>query len=119
MIYPAHDAPGATDLGQVIQGRSPGAVVTHFSNGLVHVLLRPGPGCEAARVDDEPPPPDSIHNPLLIVDGVPVTPREAAWELGHLDPAEVLRIVVVRDIASTAMYGTRGECGVIFLTTKR
>ncbi len=56
--------------------------------------------------------------PLLIIDGVPVTllPGE---ELTWLNPAEILHIDVLKDPAETSIYGARGANGVIVIRTKR
>ena len=55
--------------------------------------------------------------PLLVIDGVPVTllPGE---ELTWLDPAEILHIDVLKDPAETSIYGARGVHGVIVIRTK-
>lgn len=53
------------------------------------------------------------NSPLYIVDGVPV---ENA--LSILSPQEIQSIDVLKDAASTAIYGARGANGVILITTK-
>lgn len=53
---------------------------------------------------------------LIIVDGVPRPEGEP--QIG-LSPQDVARIEVLRDAASTAMYGFRGSQGVVLITTKR
>lgn len=57
----------------------------------------------------------SIQNgePLYIVDGVPQK------ENPNLNPDEVAKIEVLKDAASTAVYGARGANGVIIITTKK
>lgn len=54
----------------------------------------------------------TINNtsPLVIVDGVPSS-------IGHLNPAEIESMSVLKDAASTAIYGARGANGVIVVTT--
>lgn len=54
----------------------------------------------------------TINNtsPLIIVDGVP-------GGIGHLNPAEIESMTVLKDAASTAIYGARGANGVIVVTT--
>jgi len=53
-------------------------------------------------------------DPLIIVDG-------AAYESGwnNINPNDVESITVLKDAASTAIYGARGGNGVILITTKR
>jgi TonB-dependent SusC/RagA subfamily outer membrane receptor len=52
---------------------------------------------------------------LVIVDGVPRP--EGSPQIG-VSTSDVARIEVLRDAASTAMYGFRGGAGVILITTK-
>ncbi|TDO22795.1 SusC/RagA family TonB-linked outer membrane protein [Pedobacter duraquae] len=53
------------------------------------------------------------NSPLYIVDGVQV---ENA--LSVLSPNEIEKIDVLKDIASTSIYGSRGANGVVIITTK-
>lgn len=53
------------------------------------------------------------QRPLIIVDGIP----DFDWTM--LDPNDIERIEVLKDIASTAIYGIRGGNGVILVTTKK
>ncbi len=50
--------------------------------------------------------------PLYIVDGVPVE------NLGDLNPADIENISVLKDAASSSIYGTRAAFGVVLITTK-
>ncbi|QGY47825.1 SusC/RagA family TonB-linked outer membrane protein [Maribellus comscasis] len=49
-------------------------------------------------------------SPLVIVDGIPS-------DIGRLNPAEIESMSVLKDAASTAIYGARGANGVIVVTT--
>jgi len=52
--------------------------------------------------------------PLFVVDGFPI-----GTSLGqNLNPADIESITVLKDAASTAIYGARGSNGVILITTK-
>ncbi len=52
--------------------------------------------------------------PLYVVDGFPI-----GTTLGqNLNPADIESITVLKDAASTAIYGARGSNGVILITTK-
>ncbi|WP_379092250.1 TonB-dependent receptor plug domain-containing protein [Pedobacter sp. UC225_65] len=53
------------------------------------------------------------NSPLYIVDGIQV---ENA--LSILSPNEIQSIDVLKDVASTAIYGSRGANGVVIITTK-
>lgn len=53
------------------------------------------------------------NNPLIIVDGFEVS------SLNDIPPTDVESIDVLKDAASTAIYGARGANGVVLVTTKR
>ncbi len=63
-------------------------------------------------------------DPLYVVDGVPiitgnqssVTPNNP---LGDINPNDIQSVDVLKDGASTAIYGSRGSNGVVIITTKR
>ncbi|MDR1981624.1 MAG: SusC/RagA family TonB-linked outer membrane protein [Tannerellaceae bacterium] len=63
--------------------------------------------------------------PLIVVDGIPVTTgdiastRAANNPLGDINPADIETIDILKDAASTAIYGSRASGGVILITTKR
>jgi TonB-linked SusC/RagA family outer membrane protein len=52
--------------------------------------------------------------PLLIVDGIPYVGHSS-----NVNVADVESITVLKDAASTAMYGSRGGNGVVIITTKK
>lgn len=52
------------------------------------------------------------NNPLILVDGVEMG-------INNIDPAMIESISVLKDAASSAIYGTRAANGVILITTKR
>lgn len=54
------------------------------------------------------------NEPLYVVDGIPQTEG-----LSFLDPTDIESIDVLKDAASTAIYGARGANGVILVTTKQ
>ncbi len=52
--------------------------------------------------------------PLFVVDGFPI-----GTSLGqNLNPSDIASITVLKDAASTAIYGARGSNGVVLITTK-
>jgi TonB-linked SusC/RagA family outer membrane protein len=57
--------------------------------------------------------------PLIVIDGVEQPAEQAYTELNGMDPNEIAGISVLKDAASTAVYGIRGANGVIIVTTKR
>jgi TonB-dependent starch-binding outer membrane protein SusC len=58
--------------------------------------------------------------PLVIVDGVPYTdPFDNNPRPLDINPNDIQSMEVLKDAASTAIYGSRGANGVILITTKR
>jgi iron complex outermembrane receptor protein len=58
-------------------------------------------------------------DPLLVVDGIPISREALAGTLAALAPGDVARIEVLKDAGATGIYGSRGANGVIVITTKR
>lgn len=69
------------------------------------------------------------NQPLYVVDGVPIdnggggTPLQTGPSLSNraidINPEDIENIVVLKDAASTSIYGSRGASGVILITTKK
>jgi TonB-dependent SusC/RagA subfamily outer membrane receptor len=57
------------------------------------------------------------QEPLYVLDGVPMA--QSPGGLLNINPADVARIEVLKDIGSISMYGIRGANGVVLITTKR
>lgn len=55
-------------------------------------------------------------NALIVIDGVPTEYPNA---LSSINPKDIASISVLKDAASTAVYGSRGSNGVVLVTTKR
>lgn len=53
-------------------------------------------------------------NPLYVVDGIPFD-----GDLSSLNPTDIESMTVLKDAASTALYGARGANGIIMITTKK
>lgn len=51
-------------------------------------------------------------SPLILVDGVPA-------DINSINPADIASITVLKDAASSAIYGSRAPYGVILIKTKR
>lgn len=91
---------------QILQGRAPGITALTGSGAPgspTNIIIR-GQGSIQGGTD-----------PLYIVDGIPV---ESGVFQGF-NPNDFASIDVLRDAASTALYGSRGSAGVIVVTTKR
>ena len=54
------------------------------------------------------------NQPLIVVDGIP----DAVSDLNEINPADIVNVSVLKDISSTAIYGSRGANGVILVTTQ-
>ncbi|MDR1747366.1 MAG: TonB-dependent receptor [Tannerella sp.] len=64
----------------------------------------------------------SQSNALIVIDGIPVeTSIDAVHSnpLSTINPKDIASITVLKDAASTALYGSRGANGVVLITTKR
>ncbi|MDN5204370.1 TonB-dependent receptor [Fulvivirgaceae bacterium BMA10] len=55
-------------------------------------------------------------NPLIVVDGIPLTEGSS---LNSINPNDIESINVLKDAASSAIYGSRASNGVILITTKK
>lgn len=53
-------------------------------------------------------------DPLYVVDGIPYD-----GDLSSLNPSDIESMTVLKDAASTALYGARGANGIIMITTKQ
>ncbi|HAN17413.1 MAG: hypothetical protein A2X13_09025 [Bacteroidetes bacterium GWC2_33_15] len=93
-----------TDAIQALQGRTAGVLITKKGgdpNEGYAVRIRGASGF------------DSNTQPLYVVDGVPgVDPTTVA-------PEDIETFNILKDAASSAIYGSRGSNGVIIITTKR
>jgi TonB-dependent starch-binding outer membrane protein SusC len=90
---------------QALQGRASGVNITH-NTGMpgegVNVRIR-GVGSI-----------NSSNDPLYIVDGVPTTDA-----LSTLSPSDIESVSILKDAASSAIYGARANNGVILITTRK
>lgn len=53
-------------------------------------------------------------DPLYVVDGFPIT-----GNIGSINPDEIEDITILKDAASTSLYGSRAANGVVLITTKK
>ncbi|MDF7818352.1 TonB-dependent receptor [Runella sp. MFBS21] len=95
----------ANNMNQLIQGRAAGVVVKQKSGtpgGAFEVRVR-GIGSLGAGSD-----------PLYVIDGFAVGTTVGQ----NLNPNDIESISILKDAASTAIYGARGSNGVVLITTK-
>jgi TonB-dependent starch-binding outer membrane protein SusC len=53
-------------------------------------------------------------SPLYVIDGFPIT-----GDIGQMNPNEIEDITILKDAASTSLYGSRAANGVVLITTKK
>ncbi|MBB5436691.1 TonB-linked SusC/RagA family outer membrane protein [Pedobacter sp. AK017] len=58
----------------------------------------------------------STSDALVVIDGVPA---QNANPLATISPKDIESITILKDAASTALYGSRGANGVVLVTTKK
>lgn len=88
---------------QALQGQTPGVQISTVS-------AQPG---ESMKVRVRGTSTVGNADPIYIVDGVPVT------DISYLNSADISGVDVLKDAASTAIYGSRGGNGVILITTQK
>lgn len=86
------------DIGEYLMGRVPGLTV--IKTGTTYKYIIRGLSSINSQTD-----------PLFIVDGVEV------MDISYLNPRDVKSVEVLKD-SSASIYGTRGACGVILITTR-
>lgn len=86
------------DIGEYLMGRVPGLTV--IKTGTTYRYIIRGLSSINSQTD-----------PLFIVDGVEV------MDISYLNPRDVKSVEVLKD-SSASIYGTRGACGVILITTR-
>lgn len=89
---------GYSHVAEYLQGRVPGLIVRKVG-GSYKFTIR---GINSIN---------SSTDPLLIVDGCTVN------DIDYLNPKDIKSVEVLKD-ASASIYGSRGACGVILITTK-
>ena len=103
----------------VLQGRSAGVQITQSSGtpGAANAIRIRGSSSISAG-----------NEPLIVVDGIPVTTGNFAQvgfsgqgidALADINPNDIESITVLKDASAAAIYGARATNGVILITTKR
>ena len=88
-----------------LQGIAPGVTVTTGGG-------EPGADSGSIRIRGLGTFGNSSASPLILIDGV-------EGDMNALDPTTIDKISVLKDAASSAIYGSRAANGVILITTKR
>lgn len=97
-------------------------------SSVTNLLEGAAPGLQVSQVDGQPGLDMGIRvrglgsasadnsNALIVIDGVPC---DYANALSSVNPKDVANITVLKDAASTALYGSRGANGVVLVTTNK
>ncbi|GHE45489.1 SusC/RagA family TonB-linked outer membrane protein [Sphingobacterium griseoflavum] len=93
------------NIGQGLQGLMPGLTVRSTGN------TAPGNRAPQFRIRGVGTWGDA--NPLIVIDGIP------GGNLNILNPDDIESVSVLKDAASSSIYGVRGANGVIMVTTKK
>ena len=93
------------DISNVLSGQLPGVTTVQVSG-------KPGDDYADIYVRGVSSLSDGASTPLILVDGI-------ERPLNTLDPNEIESLSILKDAASTAVFGVRGANGVILVTTKR
>jgi TonB-dependent starch-binding outer membrane protein SusC len=94
-----------SQIGQKLQGRLAGVQINQTTG-------KPGQGM-SVRIRGQL----SVtggSDPLYVVDGFPIT-----GNIGSINPDEIEDITILKDAASTSLYGSRAANGVVLITTKK
>lgn len=90
-----NDIQGYTNIFDYLRGKVPGVIIT----GDRRILIR---GITTINASNDP---------LILVDGVEMR------DISGLNPHDVKKVDVLKDSAAS-IYGNRGACGVILITTR-
>ena len=96
----------AATVEELFVGRFAGVQVFRHPNGGLSIQIR---GATSIHGNNEP---------LYVVDGQPLDAGPGGTLLG-INPADIARIEVLKDIGSTSYYGVRGANGVVLITLKK
>ncbi len=95
-------------LEELLRGRVAGLQVIHQVDGSISFRIRSGPNSMLLDQD-----------PLFIVDGIPIAAGNLQSALAGRTPDDIRQVDVLKDVASTSIYGSRGAGGVVLITTRR
>lgn len=91
------------NLSNAVAGRLPGLIAIQNSGE---------PGADGSNLYIRGLGTTGSNTPLVLVDGI-------ERDFSNLDPNEISDITILKDAASTAIYGIKGANGVILVTTRR
>jgi TonB-dependent SusC/RagA subfamily outer membrane receptor len=98
---------GPLAIDELLRGRAPGLQILTRPDGGYTIRIR---GMASTGVGQEP---------LVLVNGVEVPTGTLHTALAGYTRDDIKQVQVLRDLASTSVYGMRGAGGVILITTTR
>ena len=116
------------DLTGAVSSVDPGVISKQSNSTVSRALEGAAPGIQVASIDGQPGVDMGIRirgassasqnssTALVVIDGVPAQTNNA---LSSINPKDIENITVLKDAASTALYGSRGANGVVLVTTKK
>lgn len=97
----------AMRLDELLRGRAAGLDVVTGEDGVTRLRIR---GMGSINGDPEP---------LVLVNNIEVPVSRLENALAGMTREDIKEVRVLKDVASTSVYGMRGAGGVILITTKR
>ncbi len=95
---------------ELLRGKVAGLQIIQTATG-VTFRIRGGATSLSSELADQ--------EPLIVVDGVMIPTASLNSALAGLTRDDIKQVSVLKDVASTSIYGFRGGGGVILITTKR
>ena len=102
----ALEAKPQMDVTKALQGVVPGLTILNTQGG---INAQPSMTIRGVGTLSN----SETSNPLIIVDGVPLD------DLSLINPQDIASVSVLKDAASTSIYGSRAAFGVVLITTKQ
>ncbi len=103
-------------------------IATQANSTITRALEGAAPGIQISAVDGQPGLDTGIRlrglgsskqnnsDALIVIDGVPAQHDNP---LSTINPKDIESVTILKDAASTALYGSRGANGVVLVTTKK
>jgi TonB-dependent SusC/RagA subfamily outer membrane receptor len=95
-------------LEDLLRGKASGVQIVTLPDGRQALRIRGTANIQSAQME-----------PLIVVDGIQLGPNGLETALAGLTPDDIKQVDVLKDVASTSIYGQRGASGVIVISTKR
>nr|WP_298997578.1 TonB-dependent receptor [uncultured Allomuricauda sp.] len=104
---------------QLLQGQTAGTQIVNASGVLGSAAVIRVRGVNSINAGSQP---------LIVIDGVPITDTESSLNQGgntginplsFVNPNDIESLTVLKDAGATSIYGSRGANGVILITTKK